>query len=72
MKINEENIVKFDFELWTYYEKFDFKTNWKKIIKNSVLYEYVFVLITHVKVSIILLIILFNLIVKLVQLNSKL
>lgn len=33
MKINEENNVKFDFDLWTYYGKFDFKANWKKIIK---------------------------------------
>lgn len=42
MKINEENNVKFDFELWTYYGKFDFKSNRKKIIKDSVLDEYVF------------------------------
>ena len=33
MKINEENNVKFDFDLWTYYGKFDFKANRKKLLK---------------------------------------
>ena len=42
MKINEENNVKFEFDLWTYYGKFDFKKNRNKIIKDTVLDEYVF------------------------------
>ncbi len=42
MKINEENNVKFDFDLWAYYGKFDFKANREKIIKESVLDEYFF------------------------------
>ena len=31
MKINENNNVKFEFDLWSYYGKFDFKSNRKKI-----------------------------------------
>ena len=42
MKINEENNVKFDFDLWTYYGKFDFKANRKKIIKEYALDEHAF------------------------------
>ena len=42
MKINENDNFKYKFGIWLYYGKFDFKSNRKKIIKESILDEYAF------------------------------
>ena len=42
MKINDNDNIRYDFDLWSYYGKFDFKKNRKQLIKESVLDEYVF------------------------------
>ena len=42
IKLNENYNVKFDYDLWSYFGKYYFKANRKKLINDSILNEYVF------------------------------